>query len=271
MVAAKDKAPPGPEQQSAPPVAGNVRLARYLASCGVGSRRKCEKLIEDGRVCVDNHPVQHPAVNVNTEVSEVSLDGKIVQPQTAQYFALNKPRGYTCSLKDDHAEHLISSLFPDKGSRLFPVGRLDRDSEGLLICTNDGRLANLLAHPRYEVIKQYQVETATPISEKALSRLRRGVRDKGEFLQPVRVTYESFGKRRILTVELNEGRKNEIRRLCRCNGIRVNRLIRTAFGPLTLSRLPAGENRELSPEEVELLYSCARKKNHESPINRGCE
>ncbi|MBN2449018.1 MAG: rRNA pseudouridine synthase [Lentisphaeria bacterium] len=234
-----------------------VRLARYLACCGVGSRRRCEELIRGGVVELNGVRVDDPAVSVDPVADRVACGGRAVRPAAPLWLLLNKPPGYTCSARDAHAQRLVYELLPPDCGRLFSVGRLDRDSEGLLLLTNDGALAQQLTHPSMGVEKRYEVHVRGVCGPDVLRRLRRGVVDQGETLRPLGVTVlRRFEGGAVLCFALVEGRKREIRRLCAAVGLAVVRLRRTVFGPLRLGPLPSGRWRALGEAEVEALRGC---------------
>ena len=171
-----------------------------------------------------------------------------------RYFAFNKPRGVTTTLRDPHAARSLQRFLPP-GPSVYPVGRLDRESEGLLLLTNDGDLALRLQHPRYGVEKEYLAEVAGGISGSALATLRRGVRLEDGVARPIRVrTTHSTGERVALSIVMGEGRKREVRRMLAAVGLPVRRLVRTRIGPVSLGRLKPGELRPLSPPEISRLY-----------------
>jgi 23S rRNA pseudouridine2605 synthase len=231
-----------------------LRLARFLAHAGVASRRGAERLIAEGRVSVGGQVVTDPARDVD-ESSGVALDGKPLAPEPREVFALNKPRGVVSTARDTHGRRTVVELVPSR-RRLYPVGRLDADTSGLILLTNDGELANQLTHPRYEVDKTYRarVEPA-PVAEAALRQLREGVELEDGRTSPAKVRQVEPG---LLEIVLREGRKRQVRRMCEAVGHRVLELERTAFGPLGLEKLPEGEFRPLSPAEVERLRKAAR-------------
>ncbi|MGZ4203116.1 MAG: pseudouridine synthase [Thermoleophilaceae bacterium] len=231
-----------------------MRLARYLAHAGVASRRGAERVIAEGRVSVAGKVVTDPARDVD-ESSGVALDGKALAPEPREVYALNKPRGVVSTARDTHGRRTVVELVPSR-RRLYPVGRLDADTSGLILLTNDGELANQLTHPRYEVDKTYRarVEPA-PVAEGALRQLREGVELDDGRTAPAKVRQVEPG---LLEIVLREGRKRQVRRMCEAVGHRVLELERTAFGPLRLEKLPEGEFRPLSPAEVERLRKAAR-------------
>lgn len=236
-----------------------MRIAKYLAAAGLGSRRHCETLVGEGRVTVNGAVVASPAFDVVPGRDTVCCDARPVQLATGVYVLLNKPPGYTCSARDRHAQRLVFDLIPKPLGRLFTVGRLDRDSEGLLLLTNDGDLAQRLAHPRYGVQKRYRVWCAGVVDRKALDAMRHGVEDDGDVLRvrAVRVLEAGAGEV-VFDMVLDEGRKREIRRLCLRLGLRVHRLRREEFGPLRDAGLAPGCWRHVTPEELASLRHAAR-------------
>jgi 23S rRNA pseudouridine2605 synthase len=229
-----------------------VRLAKFLASAGVASRRASEEIIRSGRVVVAGETVTDPARNVEAE-DRVEVDGQPVEGGGARVvYALNKPLGVVSTARDTHGRPTVVSLVAE-GVRLYPVGRLDIDTTGLLLLTNDGELAYRLTHPRFEVPKTYRVTVAGgPVRDRALRTLRAGVRLEDGFTAPARV-------RRLrpdtLEITIHEGRNRQVKRMCEAVGHRVIALERTAFGSLELGRLRPGSYRRLTATEVEALLS----------------
>jgi 23S rRNA pseudouridine2605 synthase len=233
------------------------RVQRALARAGFGSRRACEGLIAAGRVEVGGR-VATLGDRVDPERDELRVDGSRVSVDPGlRYLALHKPRGVTTTMRDAHAERDLRALLP-KGPRVFPVGRLDRETEGLLLLTNDGELAHRLAHPRHGVEKEYLAEVEGAPSSRQLGRLRRGVEldDGVARALAVRSTGVSSGRGGVRLV-LAEGRKREVRRMLDAVGLPVRRLVRTRVGPVRLGRMRPGELRDLTPEEVRALYRVA--------------
>jgi 23S rRNA pseudouridine2605 synthase len=226
-----------------------VRLARYLAHAGVASRRAAEKLIAAGRVSVAGKVVTDPARDVD-ESSGVALDGEPLSPEPREVYALNKPQGVVSTAKDTHGRRTVVEFVPSR-ARLYPVGRLDADTTGLILLTNDGELANKLTHPSFEVDKTYRasVEPA-PVSEASLQVLRDGVELEDGRTAPASVRQVEPG---LVEVTIHEGRKRQVRRMFEAVGHRVLKLERVGFGPLRLERLTEGEFRRLTPAEVERL------------------
>jgi 23S rRNA pseudouridine2605 synthase len=231
-----------------------VRLAKYLAHAGVASRRAAEQLIAAGRVSVGGEPVTDPARDVD-ESSGVAVDGRPVVPEPHEVHALNKPAGVVSTARDTHGRPTVVELVRSR-RRLYPVGRLDADSTGLILLTNDGELAERLTHPRYGVEKVYRARVQPArVSQRALDALRRGVELEDGRTAPARVRQPRPG---VLEITIREGRKRQVRRMCEAVGHRVIELQRVAFGPLGLRGLEPGESRRLSRAEVERLRRAAR-------------
>ena len=227
-----------------------MRLAKFLAHAGVASRRAAERLIASGRVTVGREIVTDPARDVD-EDSGVAVDGEPVRPERRVVYAVNKPKGVVSTARDTHGRPTVVELLPAEARRLYPVGRLDADSTGLLLLTNDGELANLLTHPRYGVEKVYRARVEPPrVSEASLRRLREGVELDDGPARAARVRQASAG---VLEIALREGRKRQVRRMCEAVGHRVVELERVRFGPLRLQGLAPGAHRRLTPAEVEGL------------------
>ena len=228
-----------------------MRIARALALAGVASRRKCETYITAGEVAVNGEVLHDLGRQVDPAKDRVTFRGKALslQPEPI-YFLLHKPAGYTTTASDPYAMRTVYHLLPQLPARVFAVGRLDRESTGLLLFTNDGDLAQRLTHPRYEVGKQYEVELDRPLEGKDKVQLMKGVRlEEGiarvESIQPV--------SGRQLRLLIREGKKREIRRIFQEVGYRVTALTRVALGPLKLGNLPSGQGRALSGAEVAAL------------------
>ncbi|GIV06202.1 MAG: pseudouridine synthase [Fimbriimonadales bacterium] len=231
------------------------RLQKWLAFCGYGSRRACEQLIQQGRVQV-NGTTATLGTKVDPERDVITVDGVRVQArQSLVYLMLNKPRGYVTTRKDPHAPRTVMQLLKGAPKGVFPVGRLDADSEGLLLFTNDGDFANRLMHPRYKLPKTYRVWVRGKPSEKALNRLREGVLLEEGVTAPAIVRLIRAGSEQsLLEMVLREGRKRQIRRMCQAVGHPVQRLVRIAIGDLRLPRdLPPGKWRALTEEEYNAL------------------
>ena len=227
-----------------------MNLVKFLSSCGAASRRKAEELIRAGQVKVNGNTVRDPAFRVE-ENSEVTLNGSpLAIPEKRHYILLHKPRGYVCSNADTHAEKLAVDLINIPGVRLVSAGRLDKESEGAIIFSDDGGFINHLAHPRYGVLKRYEVTTAGTISGTWQKKMVSGITDDGEILKVISIKELAPCRYEII---LNEGKKREIRRLTAAAGAPTKRLIRVAIGSVELGELPGGSFRELTPEEIASL------------------
>jgi 23S rRNA pseudouridine2605 synthase len=238
-----------------------VRLAKYLAHAGVASRRAAEQIVRDGRVTVAGEVVLDPARDVN-ERSAVALDGALIEKAERRVvYAVNKPLGVLSTASDPHGRPTVVSLIPDAGARLYPVGRLDADSTGLILLTNDGELAHRLTHPSFEVPKTYRVRVGGgPVGEKALRALREGVMLEDGPTAPARVrrlapatANRAKSGAEALEITIAEGRNRQVRRMCEAVGHPVLELHRIAFGPLRLAGLEPGAHRKLSRAEVQGL------------------
>jgi 23S rRNA pseudouridine2605 synthase len=226
-----------------------VRLAKFLAHAGVASRRAAEELIAAGKVRVGGEVVTDPARDVD-EGSDVRVDGKPVAPEPREVWAINKPAGVVSTAREPGQRRAITELV-DSERRLYPVGRLDADSTGLLLLTNDGELANRLTHPRYGVPKTYRVRLARPPSDADLDRLRGGVQLEDGPTAPAEV--ERRGEREI-EVTIREGRKRQVRRMAEAVGNEIEALQRIRFGSLQLGELRRGEARRLAEGEIAALW-----------------
>ncbi len=235
------------------PASAELRLQKVLARAGLGSRRACEDLIREGRVTV-NGRVAALGDRVDPRADRVEVDGgRVPLDPELRYLALHKPRGVVTTARDPQGRPDVSRYYPE-GVRVFPVGRLDRDTEGLLLLTNDGELANRLLHPRYGVEREYLAEVEGRPTERALRTLRRGVElEDGPARAASARRVEGSGERGAVRVVMTEGRKREVRRLLAAVGLPVRRLVRVRVGPIRLGRLRPGEVRELESAEVREL------------------
>ena len=226
-----------------------MRLDKFLAHAGVASRRAAKLLVAEGRASVGGQTVLDPALDVD-EQSAVALDGEALRAEPREVHLLNKPTGVVSTAKDTHGRLTVIDLVPS-ARRLYPVGRLDADTTGLILLTNDGELANRLTHPRYGVSKTYRAEVAPRhVSDQVLRSLREGVELEDGRTAPARVRRLRAG---LVEVTIAEGRTHQVKRMMEALGHRVRRLERTAFGPLRLGGLPPGAHRRLRPGEVERL------------------
>lgn len=261
--------PPGPEKagstsrRSKPGTGaaeGPERLQKVLAAAGLGSRRQCEELIVTGRVEVDRKVVMQLGTRVDPQCQQVRVDGvELRRPETVWY-ALNKPVGVVCTNRDPGGRPRAVDLVPESKARLFPVGRLDMNSEGLLLLTNDGELANQLTHPRYGIKKTYRVLVAGQPTGEILAQLRRGVYLSEGLTKITGITIKRhYKKSTVLEMVLEEGKNREIRRVLARVGHKVMRLVRIATGPIKLGDLEPGASRRLTQKEIESLRRHVRE------------
>ena len=228
-----------------------MRLAKFLAHCGVASRRAAEEIIRAGRVTIADHVVTDPARDVDAD-SGVAVDGRYLEgPEVRVVFVVNKPSGVLSTAADTHGRRTVVDLVPSAGARLYPVGRLDADSTGLILVTNDGDLAQRLTHPSFEVPRTYRATVhPSPVPERALRILREGVELDDGRTAPAKVRQLRPG---VLELTIHEGRNHQVKRMCEAVGHRVRTLQRVRFGPLRLDDLPEGAHRRLRAAEVEGL------------------
>jgi 23S rRNA pseudouridine2605 synthase len=230
-----------------------VRLAKFLARAGVASRRAAERVIAEGRVTVEGERVTDPARDVG-EGSEVRVDGSLISAERSETWILNKPAGVVSTAREPGRRRAVTDLVASD-ARLYPVGRLDAESTGLILLSNDGELANRLTHPRYEVPKTYRAELQRPPADRDLERLRRGVELEDGPTAPARVSRVSETE---VEITIHEGRNRQVRRMAEAIGNEVLRLRRIRFGSLELGDLGPGEARRLTDEELGRLWEDAR-------------
>ena len=230
-----------------------IRLQKILSQAGVASRRAAEKLIEEGRVSVNGRTVREMGVKADPAADDIRVDGRRLRaPQRHRYILLNKPAGVVTTRSDPQRRQTVVDLLGGVREYVYPVGRLDYDSEGLLILTNDGDLAARLTHPRHEVERTYEAYVAGAPDEDAMEQLRRGIPLDGRRTMPADV--KLLGQR-VLLITIREGRNRQVRRMCEAVGHPVKKLRRVRIGPITDRRLRPGEWRELTRGEVEKLKS----------------
>jgi 23S rRNA pseudouridine2605 synthase len=233
-------------------VSAPLNLVVYLARAGVGSRRSCDELVRDGAVTVNGETVTFPRHKVE-EADVVAVNGEPVSPRTLRYVLVNKPRGVASTRSDPHADRVIVDLVPD-GRALFPVGRLDVDTTGLIVLTNDGVLANRLMHPRYGVPKTYTARVRGKVTKRALASLREGIVLEDGVTAPAEVTLrKQSAKTALLDLTIHEGRKRQVRRMFQALGLPVEELHRRRYGPLSDKGLAPGGFRELGGDDVDGL------------------
>lgn len=235
-----------------------VRLQKYLSDCGVASRRKSEELIEQGKVRV-NGKVASIGEKIDPKHDTITVSGKkIVRQKTHTYIMLHKPRGFITTMSDEMDRKCVAQLIQDVPARVYPVGRLDRDSEGLLLFTNDGAFANAMTHPSKHVPKTYRVTVRPSITQEQLTALTQGVIIDDGVTAPAEVRVITKEENRVvLEIILYEGRNRQIRKMCEALGLEVARLRRTAIGSVKLGMLKQGDWRELTEEEVRKLQLAA--------------
>lgn len=232
-----------------------MRLQKYLAGCGIASRRNAEKMILEGRVSVNGQVIQTLGTQVDEAADIVQVDGITVHPEEEKhYLAYNKPVGEVTTVSDPEGRATVMDRFRDYPVRLFPVGRLDYDSEGLLLLTNDGELMNQLLHPSFEIPKSYLTKVSNNVTEDEIKMLRKGVIIEGKMTSPASVRlirHDTFSTDLLITI--HEGRNRQVRRMIAAVGHQVVRLKRIRFGPVYLNDLPSGMWRKLTAEEIEKL------------------
>ncbi|MDR0991191.1 MAG: rRNA pseudouridine synthase [Propionibacteriaceae bacterium] len=237
-----------------------MRLQKVLAAAGVASRRASEELIADGRVEVNGQVVTVLGTRVNPATDHIRVDGSRLPPQRHHlYFVLNKPRGVVSTLSDPQGRPTLAEYLPPRVGRLFHVGRLDTDTSGLIVLTNDGDLAQRLSHPQYEVSKTYMVEVDGAVDRATLQRLSQGVRLEDGLMKPDQVKLiDSTGQKSLLKVTLHSGRNRVVRRLFEAVGHPVRKLARVRIGPIRLGHLPVGQTRPLTRLELGELFDAAQ-------------
>ncbi|MDK9705865.1 MAG: rRNA pseudouridine synthase [Desulforhopalus sp.] len=233
-----------------------VRLQKYLAQCGVASRRRAEELISEGLISVDGKVVTEMGITINPDSSIVTFAGKLVKAkEPLVYYLLNKPRGYVTTLSDPQGRPIVTSLIKGAGVRLFPVGRLDLDTEGALILTNDGQLAQQIQHPSNETNKTYEALVKGNPSKEKIELLRIGVELDGKLTSPARVTaIASQGPNCKMKITIHEGRKRQVKKMFSLIGHPVLHLKRIAYGKLTLGHLPVGSYKQLNSADLKKIF-----------------
>ena len=239
-----------------------VRLQKFLAEQGVASRRKSEELIRAGKVKVNGHPAEiGQKINPRKDLVTVGKQ-KITSVKNRKmiYIMLHKPRGYVTTVSDEQNRKTVMDLVSDIDERIYPVGRLDKDSEGLLILTNDGSFTNAMTHPSHHYAKIYRVTVRPKVTDEMLYNMRNGIEIDGKKTAPCEITVLIKEENRVvLEFILKEGKNRQIRKMCESQGLEVARLKRTAIGPIKLGMLPQGKYRELSEQEIKKLLRSAGK------------
>ncbi|MCB9833939.1 MAG: rRNA pseudouridine synthase [Planctomycetes bacterium] len=241
------------------------RLHKFLASSGIGSRRRCEELIAEGRVSVDGVEVHEMGIVVDPDTQEIRFDDELVRPERPVHFVVNKPVGYLCTSADDWGRRTVISLVKDRHRRrLFTVGRLDEDSEGIIFVTNDGEFANRVAHPRYGLEKTYELKLHGYLEDEQLDRVRQGVWLSTGKSQPMFVRLLKRSQQfSLVRVRIHEGKNRQLRRVFAKIGHAVARLQRVRIGPIELKGLKKGEARRLGKTEVDAILAACEKNRAE--------
>ncbi|KRW91928.1 RNA pseudouridine synthase [Alicyclobacillus tengchongensis] len=230
------------------------RLQKVLAHAGVASRRKCESLIADGRVSVDGKTVTELGYKVDPARQVIAVDGKPIRLEAKVIILLNKPTAYVSTVSDPEGRRTVMSLLPKIEERLYPIGRLDYDTSGLLLFTNDGALTERLLHPSHHVEKVYRVTVQGRVNKEARQLLQQGVELDDGLTAPAVVEVLRQGEESVVHLTIHEGRNRQVRRMFEALGLPVKRLKRIAFGPIALGHLKTGEWRMLEPDEWKALY-----------------
>lgn len=228
------------------------RLSKVLAQCGVAARRKCEELIFAGKVKVNGEVIRVPQTPVDLSSDEILVNGKKVALENHLYFILNKPAGYVCTSKSTSKTKSVLELFKDIPERLFTVGRLDKDTQGIILVTNDGHFANQVIHPSKNVSKEYLAKTDKEITAEHLIAISNGAVVEGVFVKPLKVVKVRRG---TLKITVGEGKKREVRVLLESSGLEVKELTRLRIGSLQLGSLPMGHYRPLTEKEKKALLN----------------
>lgn len=237
-----------------------MRLSQYIANCGLTSRRKAERLISDGLVAVNGETVIKVGTRIEPGKDQVAVNGVIIKPGGWVYILLNKPRGHLSSVGDHRGRPTVIDLVKEEDTRVFPVGRLDLDTEGLLILTNDGAFANLMTHPRYGIPKTYKASVKGPVEDGELDSIRRGMQLQDGMTAPALArVIRSRAEQSLVEVVLYEGRKRQVKRMFKEIGHPVAALTRTGLGFLALQGLAPGQYRYLGEDEVARLIAMTRR------------
>jgi 23S rRNA pseudouridine2605 synthase len=249
--------PDDEDRDSLTDVPGGVRLQKVMAEAGVGSRRHCEEMIGAGRVEVDGQTVRRFGARVDPDHQIIRVDGKRIPAKPGLvYLAFNKPPKVLTAMSDPRGRKTVTDYLGDRSERLFHIGRLDYDTEGLMLLTNDGELAHRLAHPSFEVAKTYLAEVTGPVPKDLARRLQTGIElDDGVATADKFRVVDRSGDRALVEITLHEGRKHIVRRMLAATGHPVTRLVRTDVGPIRLGNLKPGVSRDLTTREIGELYA----------------
>lgn len=235
------------------PAAQGIRINRYLSMCGVASRRKADEMIVEGLVTVNGKVMQDVGLRINPRKDKVVVNGRqIVQVHDSIYLVMNKPKDTITTLKDERGRTTVMSLVKSK-HRVYPIGRLDRNTTGVLLLTNDGEFAHRLMHPKREIPKSYIVTCATAVVREHIEKLRRGIKLEDGMTSPAEVVQIGATKGKEIGITIHEGRNRQVRRMFESLGYEVKKLDRVAYGPITKEGLARGEVRSLTKTEVRQL------------------
>lgn len=237
-------------------MSNNIRLQKYLAQCGICSRRKAEQFIAEGRVSVDGQKISQMGFQIIVGESRVTFDNKPVEMESELvYFLLNKPKGYVTTLSDPQGRPIVTSLLKDVKFRLYPVGRLDLDTEGALILTNDGALAQKIQHPSNVTYKSYEAVVQGLPSKRTIAQLTKGILLEGKMTSPAKVSIiNKLSRSSVMKIIIHEGRKRQVRKMFSLVGHPVSQLKRTAYGKLPLGQLGIGEYRRLNSLDLKKIF-----------------
>ncbi len=235
---------------------GQVRLQKYLAQCGLASRRKAEQMIAEGLISIDGKVVTEMGVSITPGVNLVTFAGKQVKAkEELVYYLLNKPKGYVTTLSDPQGRPIVTSLIKEEGNRLFPVGRLDLDTEGALIMTNDGQLAQKIQHPSNETNKTYEALIKGFPGKEKITLLENGIHLEGKITAPASITVlASKGQNCLIKITIHEGRKRQVKKMFSLIGHPVLNLKRIAYGKLFIGNLSIGSYRQLNPADLKKIF-----------------
>lgn len=234
----------------------DIRLQKYIAQCGIASRRKAEEFISAGRVTVNGKTVTTLGTSIKAGIDRVRVDNvPAVLEEILEYFLLNKPKGYVTTLSDPQGRPVVTSLIKDNTTRIFPVGRLDYDTEGALLLTNDGNLAQKIQHPSFQTKKTYEAVVYGHPGKTKLTRLAQGIMLENSKTAPAQITLlKKWSKTSLVQLTLHEGRKHQVKKMLKAIGHPVSSLKRTAYGQLHLKNLPTGASKKLSAAEIKKIF-----------------
>ena len=233
-----------------------IRLQKYIAQCGIASRRKAEEFISTGRIAIDGVITREMGIRIIPGKNAITFDGKPIEAkEELVYYLLNKPAGYVTTLADPQGRPIVTTLIKTCKARLFPVGRLDLDTEGALILTNDGEFAQKIQHPSYEINKTYEALVKGCPSKDKISQLERGIFLEGKMTSPAVVSVKAkIGSNCVMQIIIHEGRKRQVKKMFAFIGAPVLQLKRTAYGKLALGRIALGDYRQLNPSELNKIF-----------------